>query len=110
MAFPIPINVMCDIYRIGRAPPASPDIPGVQGNLVPRGGNIKPTVKYTHWLDLPLGTDVRAGAFSDTLYVPDKNGTPFLAVKVVRVRPGGGKDFKRVYLNRQAPTWPTNQL
>jgi hypothetical protein len=111
MAFPVPVNVTCDVYRSGNSPPAPPDVAGVTGRLVPRGGNIKPDVKYTHWLDVPLATDVRAWApAADTLYVPDQTGTPFLVVKVVRVRAGGGNDYKRIYLNRQTPSWPTNQL
>jgi hypothetical protein len=111
MSFPLPFNATCDIYRNGNGPPSPPDVVGVSGNLVGRGVNLKPIDPYTHWIDVPLATDIRAWSPGpDTIYVPDMTGTPFLVVKVVRVRTGSGNDYKRVYLNRQAPTWPTDQL
>jgi hypothetical protein len=109
MTFPLATNTTCDIYRSGNGPPAAPDEAGVAGTLQPRARNIKTNAVYTHWFDLPLLTDVRFGASPDTLYVPDKNGTPFLVVAVERVRFGAG-DYKRAYLNRQAVSWPSNQL
>jgi hypothetical protein len=116
MAFPIPFNVTFDIYRNGNSPPAAPDVAGVSGSMTPRGSNIKPNNLYTHWVDMPLGTDIRSWSPGpDTIYVPDQNGTPFVVVQVVRIRAGAGNDYTRAYLNRQQPPqWgvnqPTNQL
>jgi hypothetical protein len=59
-------------------------------------------------MDLPLSTDVRTG---DWLHVPNKaTGTKFAVQVFQRIRIGGGNDYKRVYLNRQTPPWPTQNL
>lgn len=107
MTFAIPPNTTCDIYRLGRAPPDPPDVAGVLAALLPRLGNLKADVVYTHWIDLPLTTDVRT---TDLLFVPDQMGTKFSVVAWQRLRLGGSNDCKRAYLNRQAVTWPTQEL
>lgn len=108
MAFPLPANTTCDIYRSVHSPPAAPDVAGVSGTLTPRGRNIKALpVKYTHWIEVPLATDIRD---ADYVWVPDKNGTKFTVRVVQRIRAGGGNDYKRAYLDRNRPTWPTNNL
>jgi hypothetical protein len=107
VSFPIPSNTTCDIYRDTNAPPANPDVAGVSGSLVPMPRNLKSTVVYTHWIDVPLATDVRD---ADWLYVPDKNGTKFAVQWVERIRFGGGSDYKRAYLLRQAVNWPSQNL
>jgi hypothetical protein len=107
MAFLIPNNITCDIYRNNNAPPSNPDVARVSGALTPAPRNLKATPSYTHWIDVPLVTDVRAG---DWLYVPDQNGTQFAVQQYERIRFGGGNDFKRVYLLRQAVTWPSQNL
>ena len=107
MAFLIPINTTFDIYRSGSSPPSAPSVAGVSGALTPAPRNLKTLLVYTHWIDVPLATDVRAG---DSLYVPDKNGTKFAVQQYERIRFGGGNDYKRVYLLRQAVTWPSQNL
>lgn len=112
MAFPIPFNTTCDIYRVGHSPPASPDLSGVSGALTPAPRNLKdgpPGPAYTHWLDLPLAADIRDSP-ADTVYVPDQNGTKFVVNFYERIRCRGGNDFKRVYLMRQAVAWPSQNL
>ena len=103
-----PLNAMCDIYRFGNAPPAPPDVAGVHCRILPRFGNIKPTVAftYTHIFYFTLDTDVRdrwPGAINgDSLYVPDHNGPAFFSiafVERVRIDRGGGRDYLRAYVN-----------
>jgi hypothetical protein len=114
-------NNTCDIYRNGKSPPAAPDVAGVpiflksdyQGGSEAREGETVPQLRWTHIALMPLTTDVRDGytygAFTaggnDTVWVPDQNGTPF---QVSFVESAGGA--KRVYLNRGAAPWPTNNL
>jgi hypothetical protein len=109
MALPIPTNTTADLYRSPNAPPAAPTIAALPGGLQGRGRNIKTNIIYTHSFDLALGTDVRF-SMTDTLYIPDKNGTAFTVMFTERIRFGFGNDFIRVYLNRKAAPWPTNNL
>ena len=46
----------------------------------------------------------------DAVYVPDKNGTRFRVIFIERVQRGTPHEHKRVYLDRHAPTWPSNEL
>ena len=132
MALPFATNTTCDIYRSGNAPPAAPDVAGVACRLLPdfttsheaaTAGST--TLRWTHVLLVDAGTDLRDGykgygvtkvgqeadpASWDTVYVPDRNGTPFAVVFVERVGLGTGADHKRAYLQRQQPTWPTNNV
>jgi hypothetical protein len=107
MAFLISTNTTCDLYHGGNAPPANPDVAGVKGTLTPAPRNLKSDVAYTHWIDVPLATDAHNG---DSLYVPDKTGTQFLVQWLERIRYGGGNDYKRLYLLRQAVNWPSQNL
>jgi hypothetical protein len=117
MALPIPPNTTCDIYRQGNAPPAAPDVAGVQAYLEEHFRNIKPIAtgaNYTHLLRVDYHTDVRdnfgGGAAVDTVYVPDKNGVAYLVVFVARVARNTPADHKVVYLSRQVVTWPSNNV
>jgi hypothetical protein len=112
MAFPIPVNTTCDIYRAGTAPPSDAPALTTSGALTPAPRNCKVGPSgpaYTHWLDLPLDTDIRDSP-ADAVYVPDRNGTMFAVCIYERIRCGGGNDFKRVYLMRQAVSWPSQDL
>ncbi|HXG12263.1 MAG TPA: hypothetical protein VNK04_21085 [Gemmataceae bacterium] len=124
MALPLPPNTTCDIYHGPNAPPAAPDIAGEPCHLSARFGEYGSRQgagdqwRYTHVLAVGPTTDVRdeydagdAGTtVPDTVYVPDKDGTPFVVVFVERVGRGTAQDHKRVYLDRKQPTWPTNEL
>jgi hypothetical protein len=117
MALPMTANTTCDIYRAGNAPPASPDVAGVKCYLAPKGQSTLTTNNYTHVLYVTQGTDVRDGSGGlgvgtnpDHVYVPDKNGTAFTVVLVRRVGRGTAVDCLQVLLNRNAPTWPTQNL
>ena len=118
-ALPVPANTTCDIYRVGNAPPANPDVAGVKVNLSPKGQSTLTTSSYTHVMLVPQGTDIRdnfiassfsAGANCDNVYVPDKNGTKFAVVLVRRIGRGSPLDHLQVLLARQAPTWPSQDL
>ncbi|HYV40105.1 MAG TPA: hypothetical protein VE988_30745 [Gemmataceae bacterium] len=125
MSLPFLPNTTCDIYHTGNAPPAAPDVPGVQCYLIgdfyrrtESGEGDAADGRFTHTMLVALATDVRddydSGVFGtgqDTVFVPDKNGTEF-DVRFVEVKsrntPGA---HKKVYLDRcLPPSWPTSDL
>jgi hypothetical protein len=125
MAIPVPSNTTCDIYRYGNAPPAVPDVSNVKAFLAPdyprgRESAEGDTSKgWTHLLLVDLDTDIRDGWSSgvplqpgayDRVYVPDKNGTSFSVIFVERLGRGTSADCKRIYLRREQPTYPTNEV
>lgn len=126
-------NTTCDIYRSGNAPPAAPDVSAVSIQLGPDfepshraglggGAGITTPNRWTHIAILPPSTDIRDGYQTgspnseaaasgwDTIYVPDKNGTPFLVIFTERIGYDTGNDIKRAYLQRGTAPWPTNNL
>ncbi|MCI0642786.1 MAG: hypothetical protein L0Y72_19955 [Gemmataceae bacterium] len=114
-------NNTCDVYRAGNAPPAAPDVAGVACTLRPffpagfEFAEADVTFNVTHVMEVELGADIRdnASAFGpggDKVYVPDKNGTRFRVVGVIRTSYGTPNDRRRVYLYREAVTYPTNFL
>jgi hypothetical protein len=113
-------NTTCDIYRNGHAPPAAPDVAGVAIYLTPdyamgrEHNESDQTHAWTHLMVCGAAIDVRdgftLGSSSDFAYVPNKNGTKFSVIKVVRRNRNSSNDLKVVYLQRQTPTWPTNNL
>ena len=117
-------NNTCDIYRTGTSPPAAPAVAGVACWLdasydrrSETGEGDTNNLRFTHLMIVDVSVDIRdamnnfvAGSTADTVYVPDKNGTPFVVVFVERLGRGSPADRKRVYLNRRLPTWPTDNL
>jgi len=97
----------CDIYRSGNSPPAAPDVAGVTIHIQGRYRNIKPALRYTHKAYFALGADIRD---TDTIYLPNQNGTPFAVMKLGRVRSLGGQEVKTVLLARGSPSWPTQDV
>jgi hypothetical protein len=124
MSLPIPPNTTCDIYRNGRLPPAAPDVAAVPCYLTCdwRGGQeagdrVDNQLTWTHVMLVDSSVDVRdayagASTFSklDTIYVPDKTGTPFTVIFIELAQRGTPHEHKRVFLDRGVPTWPTNEL
>jgi hypothetical protein len=124
MALPVPSNTSCDIYRNGNAPPAAPDVAGVPCYLTCdwRGGQEagdrnSVNLTWTHVMLIEINVDLRdsyvgRGIFSqqDTVYLPDQSGTAFVVVFVERLQRGTAHEHKRVFLDRQQPTWPSNEL
>ena len=126
MSLPVAPNTTCDIYRAGVMPPMSP--PSVAA--VPcflkcdwRGGQeagdrtSSDACAWTHIMLVDAGVDIRDGyigneaqAMQDTIYIPDQHGTRFLVIFVERVQHGAPHEHKRVFLDRQLPSWPTNDL
>jgi hypothetical protein len=110
-----PPNTTCDIYRTGNAPPAAPDVAGVQCYLEERGRNIKPTAafKYSHIMHVAKNVDIRDGYNAtqlDSVYIPDKTGTQYVVILATRTGLGTSVDHKVVYLDRQKPTWPSDNV
>jgi hypothetical protein len=127
MSLPMAPNTTCDIYRNANAPPAAPDAAGVNCYLKPdwrggqEGGDRAETAVgdfvWTHILLVDVSIDIRdgyTGAMTpgnpDRVWVPDQNGTVFTVVFVERVHRGLPGDHKRVYLDRGAPSWPSDDL
>jgi hypothetical protein len=117
-------NTTCDVYRSGNSPPAAPDVAGVGILLLAafdqreeRGEGRDKSFRYTHLVYCDLASDIRDGwsetppfGSADTIYVPDRNGTPFRVVYVERTGYGGTTDCRRAYVDRKQPTWPTNEV
>ena len=126
MSLPVPPNTTCDIYRAGTSPPlSSPAVAGVPCYLKSdwRGGQEagdrtnSDADTWTHVMLIDVGVDIRDGytglqnqSQQDSVYIPDQNGTRFHVVFIEFVQRGTPNEHKRVYLDRQAPTWPTNEL
>jgi hypothetical protein len=129
MSLPVKANLTCDIYRFGRSPPSSPDVPGVPCYL--RGsyyaglehGEGDPTnLKYSHVMLVDVNTDVRdaynlgqvVANASDSVFIPAgaPSGTAvqYVVIFVERHNRGTSQDHKRVYLSRgTVSNWTANQ-
>jgi hypothetical protein len=119
-----PLNQTMDVYRAGNAPPAAPDVAGVPCRVkadyrrgLEAGEGNSAAQRFTHIALVLLGADVRddynlgtVGAGADTVFIPDRNGTPFKVIFVERRLRGTEHDHKRVYLARQTPPWPTDEV
>lgn len=132
MTLPLASNVTVSIYAGSSA--SAPYTLGALRSTVK--GFLKPRVqdgrygaaswlKWTHWLLLPAGTDVRDAynsqldpsrnnALGDTVILLDSGGTKktaFYVVFVEQVSRGTPAASLRVYLDRFQPqTWPTDAL
>jgi hypothetical protein len=118
---PLPANVTCDIYRNANNPPASPDVATVAGHLIAAyqraleaGESRSAGDRYDYVLSVDVSVDVRDGynvgsvAQADKAYIPDQNGVKYWVRFVERRGRGTPHDHKRVYLCRDAVTWPTS--
>src|SRR5262249_20070240 len=101
MGLPLPPNTTMDIYRSANAPPAAPYVAAVACNLQPTWLDARshvsvvstsPTDRWTHVALVLSTTDIRdsynasnVGSNQDTIYVPNKSGTPFQVRFVERV-------------------------
>lgn len=124
MATILKYNTTCDIYRATNpsTPPAgTPDVTGVKANLAPRSeqrkNNDDSIYPFTHTMLVPYATDIRDGylgggglGVTDTVCIPNQNGTAFQVILVDVIGRGSSNLQKRVHLNRQIPPWPTNEL
>jgi hypothetical protein len=112
-------NTTCDIYISPNVPPSDPDTAGQPCALVARfqqgaeASEGDTELRWTHLLYLDAGVDVR-DSYPNTpvnrVHVPDKDGTGFDVVFVETVNRGTPARYKRVFLDRRQPTWPTNEL
>jgi hypothetical protein len=118
-----PQQTTCDIYRVGVVPPAAPSVAAVPCTLraefaVGSASASALAGQWTHIMEVLDTVDIRdhytgSGAYGanfDTVYVPDQNGTAFRVRFVELVDRLRASQRKRVYLDRQAVTWPSNQL
>ena len=126
-------NTTCDIFRSGHATSGTPDVAAAACLLTPdfaQAHSVQTTgtttMRWTHIALYPLATDIRDGYLGggptgetvpsgwDTVCVPSKTGTAFAVIFVERIHQatGGGpnSDYLRVYLQRQTPSWPTNNF
>jgi hypothetical protein len=123
MAIPIAPNTTCDIYRSTGSPPAAPDVAGVAVYLAAdyeqrlEGGESEAGPRhYTHVLLCDPAVDVRDAfnawsvGLGDKVYVPDQSGTLWRVIFVERRARNTPQDHKRVYLDRAAVAWPSDNL
>ena len=112
-------NTTCDVYLDPNVPPAAADSAAVACHLSPdfRGGSEGSegdvNLRWTHVLSCAPNVDVRDSYPNNPVnrvYVPDKTGTGFDVVFVELVGRGQADKYKRVFLDRRAPTFPTNEL
>ena len=124
MAIPLSASTTCDIYRSGTGPPAPPAVAAVPCSLsanyglgLEAGETSAGIYRFDHTMLVAPTTDVRddynigtIGVGMDSVYIPDKNGTQFKVTFVERHGKGTASDHKKVYLVRQAVTWPSINL
>lgn len=128
MALPTPANNTCDIYRWNHNPPAAPDVAAVQCYLkgdfykfIEKGESEMMGIagfRFTHFMLVSPTTDIRDGYDAGTLtpnnadvvYVPDKNGTKFAVKYVERRFRKTAYEHKKVYLDRDNVTWPSENF
>lgn len=71
------------------------------------------SLRWTHVGYFESDVDLRdnyPAAPNSTLVVPTTGGTTFDIVFIELVNRGSPNAYKRVFLNREAVTWPTDQL
>ena len=125
MSLPVPANATCDIFHVGSMPPlGSPAATGVPCVLQCdwRGGQEagdrnSSANMWTHVLLLDFSVDIRdaytgnnSQSPQDAVFIPDQHGTRFNVIFIERVQRGTAHEHKRVYLDRQQPSWPSDDL
>ena len=117
------LTTTCDIYR-GNPPPGgtTPASSNVPCQLVPQYAASARALNsiaksWTHYLVVNSSVDIRDGyagstnawqyANADTVYIPTGGSTAYVVVFVEVRGKGTPGEHKRVYLDRQAPNWPT---
>jgi hypothetical protein len=118
-------NSKCQIYHSPNLPPAAPDVADVPCILKPdwaagQEGGDRGTLQlvWTHIMLIDATVDIRdsyagAGAFNpqgDIAYIPESTSMGYTVIFIEVIQPGTPNAHKRVYLDRQQPTWPTNDL
>lgn len=113
-------NTTCDVYYNPNVPPAAPDVAAAACHL--RAAFAQPgsessegdqDFRWTHWLAVGPDVDIRdswPSAPVNRVYIPDKNGTGWDVVFVEIINRGTPAAWRKCYLNRRAPTFPTSAL
>jgi hypothetical protein len=109
------LTITCDIYRpFGAGSPTTTSVPCRLTPVVREAGSPE----WTHTLDVQPGVDVRDGctraagsaamtyADGDEVRVPSGGTTRYVVVRVEVVHRGTPLQYQRVYLLRDAPSWP----
>jgi hypothetical protein len=123
MSLPVPTNSTCAIYRAGAGPPSAPALKTVcflqcdwRGGQE-AGDRVVNTLTWTHVMLIDASTDIRDGytgactfTVQDAVYIPDQSGTQFKVVFVERVQRGTPNEYKRVFLDRLTPSWPSDDI
>lgn len=127
MSLPHTPNTTCDIYRNASSPPATPNAEAVrifltgaydQGLESEEETVVGTSKAFSHIMLCESSVDVRDGyaygtitaASRDKVYIPDQNGTLFYVQFVEMVSTDQSTEHKRVYLVRQSPNWPTDDV
>lgn len=109
-------NTTCDIFWVGNDLPAAADVNGVAFCLQAKfaqgqeAGEGDTTFQWTHLGFFDMAVDVRdnwPGAINAYLYVPDVTSVKYGIIMVEVINRGTPAAYKKVYLHREAVTWPT---
>src|SRR5260370_11434442 len=116
------LTTTCDIYRfnpppVGAQPASSNILCQLSADYVGGTQILNLAAKpWTHYLLLDSSTDVRdsyPGATgnwqfgnADTVHIPSGGSTAYAVVFVEGCGKGTAGEYKRVYLDRQLPSWP----
>jgi len=118
MGLPAP-NTTADLYISPNAPPAAADQAAVAVHLeaefemATQHAQGDATFRWTHRMYVQDSTDIRdswPNAPVNSAYIPTKNDTQFLIVFVEVVNRNTPQQYKRVFLYRKTPVWPTDNI
>jgi hypothetical protein len=126
MAIPYVPNTTCDIFHPphvqGVDPPDEAGLPiyliGSWEEGQENAVRANSSLMYTHKAHMDITADIRdpykgqdfAVAATDLIFVPDQHGTKFRVAFVDRVNRELASNHKLVFLDRQTPIWPTNNV
>lgn len=118
IGLPVP-NTTCDLYVGPNSPPGVPDQAAVACHLDPdwrlgaQNSQAVANDRWTHVMYVANNVDIRDlypnAPGGNLACIPNLNGTAFVVVFVETVNRSKAP-YKRIFLKRNAPAWPTNEL
>jgi len=110
-------NTTCDYFEAGKV--VGVDVPDIAGLVCHLDGDFKngnagtDKLRWTHLLLIDLNALVIYTGSAETysrVYIPDESGTEFEVIFVEVLNRRTANAYKRVYLERKAVLWPTEEL
>jgi len=112
-------NTTYDFYISPNDAPAAPDKCAIKAHLeaefemATQHAQNDANFRWTHGMYVQDTEDIRdtwPANPANKVYIPDKTATAFLVVFVETLNRNTPQQYKRVFLRRQSPHWPTDQL